>query len=219
MTFTPPAALLALCALLSPLCEAQTQEQGRVLSTQAIVQQVAVPRQVCSNQQVEVMPPKSGAGAVMGAVAGGAIGNAVGRGAGNAAATVVGVLGGAVLGDRIEGNTAPQVQTVRSCSTQNFYENRTVAYNVVYEYAGRQYTVQLPNDPGPTIQLQVSPVGSMNPNAAYTAPVAALPPTYATPAVVETQVIYQPYYPRAVVYPPIRFNFDYGHWGHHHHWR
>ena len=211
-------ATLVLCATSSATLWAQGQDLGRVLSTQPIIQQVAVPRQVCSTQQVEMTPPKSGAGAVMGAVAGGAIGNAVGRGAGNAAATVIGVLGGAVLGDRIEGNPPPQVQTVRNCNVQNVYESRTVAYNVVYEYAGRQYSVQLPNDPGPTIQLQVSPVGSMNQSPAYTAPVATLPPAYSAPAVVETQVIYQPYYPRTVMYPPIRLNFDYGHWGHHH-WR
>ena len=216
MKFIPSIALVSVCATLSVACEAQ--ELGRVLSTQPIIQQVAVPRQVCSNQQVEVVPPKSGAGAVMGAVAGGAIGNSVGRGAGNAAATVIGVLGGAVLGDRIEGTPAPQVQTVRNCGTQTVYENRTVAYNVVYEYAGRQYTVQTPNDPGPTIQLQVTPVGGAAPNVIAPAPVATLPPTYAQPAVIESQVIYQPYSPRPYYYPPVRLNFDYGYWGHHH-WR
>lgn len=44
----------------------------------------------------------------------------------------------------------------------HFYENRTVAYNVVYEYAGKQYAVQMPNDPGPSIQLQLTPVGMSN---------------------------------------------------------
>lgn len=42
------------------------------------------------------------------------------------------------------------------CSTQTIYENRTVGYKVVYEYAGKQYSVQLPQDPGPTLQLRVS---------------------------------------------------------------
>ena len=44
------------------------------------------------------------------------------------------------------------------CSTQTIYENRTVGYNVVYEYAGKQYTVQMPQDPGPTLRLQVTGV-------------------------------------------------------------
>jgi hypothetical protein len=43
---------------------------------------------------------------------------------------------------------------------QTFFESRPVAFNVVYEYAGKQYAVQMPNDPGPTIRLQISPVGA-----------------------------------------------------------
>ena len=42
------------------------------------------------------------------------------------------------------------------CSTQTIYESRTVAYNVIYEYAGRQYSVQMPQNPGPTLRLQVA---------------------------------------------------------------
>jgi outer membrane lipoprotein SlyB len=45
----------------------------------------------------------SGAGAVLGAVVGGVLGNQVGKGSGRAAATAVGVLGGAVAGNAIEG--------------------------------------------------------------------------------------------------------------------
>ena len=151
---------MTLAALTATAAAAMAQEVGHVLSSQAVIQQVAVPRQVCSSQQVEVAQPKSGAGAAMGALAGGAVGNAIGKGAGNAAATMIGLVGGAIIGDRIEGNPAPQSQTVQNCTTQNFMENRTVGYNVTYEYAGKQYNVQLPQDPGPTIQLQVSPVGA-----------------------------------------------------------
>ncbi len=137
---------------------AGAQEFGRVLSSTAVIQQVGVPRQVCTTDQVTVQPSKSGAGAAMGAIAGGALGNAVGDGSGRTIATILGFVGGAMLGDRIEGAPAAQTQNVQRCSTQTFYENRTVGYNVIYEYAGRQYTVQLPNDPGPTIRLQVTPV-------------------------------------------------------------
>ena len=42
------------------------------------------------------------------------------------------------------------------CSTQTIYENRVAGYKVIYEYAGKQYAVQLPQDPGPTLQLRVS---------------------------------------------------------------
>jgi hypothetical protein len=42
------------------------------------------------------------------------------------------------------------------CSTQTIYEDRLVGFNVVYERGGKRYTVQLPQDPGPTLRLQAS---------------------------------------------------------------
>lgn len=96
----------------------------------------------------------------MGAIAGGAMGNAVGGGNGKVAATMLGLIGGAVVGDNIEGAPQTQVQNVQRCRMQTFYENRTVAYNVAYEYASKQYSVQMPYDPGATVQLQITPVVS-----------------------------------------------------------
>lgn len=158
---------------------AMAQEMGRVISSTPIVQQVGVPRQVCSNQQVAVNAPKSGAGALMGAIAGGGLGNAVGQGGGKALATVAGLMGGAILGNSIEGSNT-QLQNVQQCGTQTSYENRTVGYNVVYEYAGRQYNVQMPQDPGQTVQLQVTPVGATNsaPNYPQQQPNAGIQGTY-----------------------------------------
>ena len=54
--------------------------------------------------------------------------------------------------------TAANANAPPQCSTQTIYENRTVGYSVVYEYAGKQYTVQMPQDPGPTLRLQVTGV-------------------------------------------------------------
>jgi uncharacterized protein YcfJ len=142
---------------------AMAQEVARVISSTPVVQQVAVPRQVCTNQAVGYTEPKSGVGAVMGAVAGAGLGNAFGQGGGRALATAVGVIGGAMVGNNIEDSNT-QVHNVQQCSTQNFYENRTVGYNVVYEYGGKQYAVQMPNDPGATVQLQLTPVGALNGN-------------------------------------------------------
>jgi uncharacterized protein YcfJ len=96
----------------------------------------------------------------MGAIAGGAMGNAVGGGSGKTAATMLGILGGAVVGDKVEGTNDAQLKNVQRCSMQTFYENRPVAYNVVYEFAGKQYSVQMPTDPGPTIYLQITPMAS-----------------------------------------------------------
>ncbi len=148
--------LVVALAAVAGVCAAQ--EMGRVVSSTPMIQQVAVPRQVCTNEQVAVEGQKSGAGAVMGGIAGGAMGNAVGDGGGRAAATMIGIIGGAMLGNKIEGSQQPQVQNVQRCSTQTFYENRTVSYSVVYEFAGKQYSVIMPRDPGPNIRLQITPM-------------------------------------------------------------
>lgn len=150
--------LIAAIALLSVGELALAQEVGKVISSVQVIQQVSVPRQVCSQEQVAMQPNKSGAGAAMGAIAGGAVGNQFGGGNGKAAATMLGILGGAILGEKIEGAPAPQTQTVQTCTTQNILENRVMGYNVTYEFNGKQYTVQMPRDPGPTIRLNVTPV-------------------------------------------------------------
>ena len=122
-----------------------------------------MPRQVCTTQQVTTPGAKSGAGAAMGAIAGGAIGNNIGDGTGRVVATMLGLVGGAILGDRVEGAAPAQVQNVQSCSTQTFYENRVISYNVVYEFNGKQYQVSMPTDPGPTVKLQISPISATSP--------------------------------------------------------
>ena len=154
---TSPHPLIA--ALLCTVCGvAAAQETAKVLSSVQVLQQVAVPRQICTQDNVVVQGGKTGAGAAIGAVAGGAVGNQIGHGSGKAAATVLGIFGGAILGDRIEGAPAAQTQTVQNCRTETTYENRVVGYNVTYEYAGKQYMVQLPRDPGPTIAVNVTPI-------------------------------------------------------------
>ena len=150
--------ILSAALVTSGLSLAQTQDLGHVISATPILQQVGVPRQVCSTEQVAVQQPKSGGGAILGAIAGGAMGNAVGGGNGKAAATMLGLIGGAVVGNNLEGSQAPQSQEVQRCTTQTFLETRTVAYQVAYEFAGKHYTVQMPHDPGPTIRLQITPI-------------------------------------------------------------
>lgn len=209
---------------------------ARVISSTPVVQQVAVPRQVCSNEAVVTQAPKSGAGALMGAIAGGAAGNAIGNGSGRAAATMLGLLGGALMGDSIEGPDS-QVQNVQQCTTQTFYENRASHYNVVYEYQSARYTAQMPNDPGLYVRLQVTPVGALPPaaSAAYPAaqpypPAQGYPPappsppqTYYQPAPAQQPVyiqqpvyvqpappvVYPTYYNRSY-YPPIGLSLNFG---------
>jgi len=216
--------------------QSQPQEMGRVVSSTPVIQQVAVPRQICNNQPVAVQPQKSGSGAVMGALAGGVLGNVIGSGGGRAAATILGAFGGAVVGDQVEGSQPSYVQNVQQCSTQTFYENRTVGYNVVYDYAGRQYNVQMPHDPGQYVRLQVTPVGAaaapMDGNVVATAPMGQ-PATIIGPTVIESgvvtvpsQIVYPATYARPYYYPPVgvslNFGYSRGYYGGRHghgHWR
>lgn len=150
--------LLAM-AMAAAASAAMGQEVAQVLSAVPVVQQVAVPQQVCRIEQQTVRPENTGAGALFGTVAGGVAGNAFGSGEGRALATLLGVVLGALWGDRIEGQPAAQVQQVRHCTLQSVVHPQVVGYDVRYEYAGRQYRVQLPQDPGPTLAVQVTPVG------------------------------------------------------------
>lgn len=156
------------------------QEAGKVLSSTPIIRQVLVPRQVCRTETVATQEPKSGAGALLGAIAGGAIGNAIGDGGGRAAATMMGIVGGSMLGDTIENQPAAQLQQVQRCSWQQVYENQAIGYQVVYEFAGKSYSVEWPTDPGATIPLQVSPAVP-GPSASQPAPLVVEHPVYTRP--------------------------------------
>jgi len=166
---------------------------GQVISRTALFQQVAVPSQNCTQSPVTVQAPKSGAGAMMGAIAGAAVGSQIGGGQGQVLATMAGLMGGAIFGDNIEKPAPATSYNQTTCTTASAYENRLVGYQVVYEYAGKQYTVQLPQDPGPTIALQVTPAAMAIAPAAPPAAVIMNPPPMSPP-----QVVYAP--PPTVVY-------------------
>jgi len=159
MTLTKKTLVLAALAASTTLA-AQAQEMGRVLSATPITQQVATPQQVCGNETIySGGRAPSGAGAVLGAIAGGAAGNAIGGGSGRAAATAIGLIGGAVLGNSIEAGR-PGYENVQRCTTETYYDNRVIGYDVVYEYAGRQYSTRTQTDPGSWIPLSVQPAVS-----------------------------------------------------------
>ena len=211
---------------------ASAQEMGRVISSTPVVQQVPVSRQVCTQQPiVQHQPQSSGGGALVGAIVGGILGNQIGHGFGRAAATGVGAIAGAAVGDNLERRTDPYGHPVAQCSTQTTYENRTVAYNVQYEYGGKTHSVQMPYDPGPTIPLQIQPLTRGAPQA--TGPMDGVQTAMEQQPVIVQQVpsvVYPAYtYPRAAypVYyarpyyapPPLSFSLGYIHHGGHRHWR
>lgn len=249
--------IVAAAALASACAHAQTPvagmpaaqpgiEYGKVISTTPVISQVAVPKQVCTQAEVTTSESKaSGAGAVVGIIAGGAAGNAIGNGTGRAAATALGMLGGALLGNAIEGSGSRSSRPAQSCTTQTSYENRTTAFSVVYEFNGRQYQTQMQTDPGQWVQLQIQPIVTgatqSRPMVTPIAPVSAAPvyapvavapvvvaPAYVTQVVTQvvpayTQVVYeqavyaQPVYVQPAVVLGVGASFGHGHHRHHRH--
>ena len=182
---------------------ATSSERGTVVSVTPIVEQVPMARRVCDDEPVAVRRQPSGAGALLGAIAGGAVGNAIGAGSGRAAATALGVFSGAVIGNNVEAGGQPtQVQTLRRCTTEHEYEDRTVAYSVVYEYGGREYTTQMRRDPGRyvNVQVQAAPDGDAPDYAPPPRSRRAPPPLSSRPppVYVERPVYYQQGYAEPV---------------------
>lgn len=178
-------------------------EYGHVISSTAVIAQVTVPQQQCTEQQAAVAPRTSGGGALLGALVGGVVGHGLGEGFGRAAATGLGVVAGSVIGDRAEAaNTPAETVPVRSCQTSYTVENRVVGYDVTYEYNGQRYTTRLAQDPGERIALNVNvtpqQVGAAVP-AATTVVTPAPVVTYPVPVVataVAPAYYYNPYVPR-----------------------
>lgn len=105
-------------------------------------------------------------GAVVGAAAGGLLGAQVGQGSGRNAAAATGAVVGAVSGDRVQ-NAQRAAAPAQQCRTVHVTREAIRGYTVVYRYSGRDVTVTLPYDPGPTVRVGVGIVDS--------APAAAAP--------------------------------------------
>ena len=84
------------------------------------------------------------------------------------------------------------------------------AFNVVYEFAGKHYSVQMPNDPGPYVTLQITPTYSAS------TPPPPLPPApqviYVQPPtqVLTNPVYVLPYSPPNYYSNPLPFTFNFG---------
>lgn len=193
--------LVAPLALLAAWPAAQSQEVARVIASTPVIQQITVPHQVCTETPVLMQRQQSGAGAVVGALAGGVIGNQFGNGSGQAAATAIGLIGGAILGNHIGGEPAQVARNATHCAQQVTYESRVVGYTVIYEYAGRQYTTQMNRDPGPHLNIQITPTALQM--QVYTTPAPPAPVVTHAPLQVRT---YPPIIVAPAHRPPVYYN-------------
>ncbi len=144
-------------------------DDARVVEVDPIVRRVRVemPRRECWDEVRTAYPERSHTEAagpmILGGIIGGVLGSQVGSGRGRDAATVAGTLIGASIGHdtaarRSSRAGGPEEYTVERCQTryESTYEERIEGYRVTYEYLGREYTTQLPYDPGDRIRVRVA---------------------------------------------------------------
>ena len=148
-------------------------EYAQVVSTVPIYRSVRIeqPRRECWDEQVVYEEREPGywmnngvAGSLIGAIAGGVAGHQFGKGRGKDAATALGAVIGAGVGQRVAMRNSRPAQTVQHvgyeevCTTvvDHRVEQRVEAYDVTYQYGGREYQTRMPYDPGARIPVDVN---------------------------------------------------------------
>ncbi len=159
-------------------------DHARVRSAEPQYENVNVPRNECTSHWVSERDGRDGrgayerqvgqerqyGGAIVGGLAGGVIGHQIGGGRGKDAATALGVVLGAMTGDRLENqnlNRNPQAQyddgrfesaqrEVKRCRTVNDVQSRITGYRVAYDYRGQSYTTVMRNNPGDRLPVRVT---------------------------------------------------------------
>jgi uncharacterized protein YcfJ len=180
-------------------------EYGTVVSSTPVVVSTQVTQRDCSAEPGAAPSSRggsggSGVGALAGAVVGAALGNALGGGSGRAVATGIGMIAGAALGNHAEAEEAERIAApTQRCRDVTRYEQRTVGYDVVYDYQGVRRSVRLAQLPGDRIPLEVQVVPAGQPYGPISqaqqlpqAPQAAQYPQYSQ----------YPQYPQAAPVPP-----------------
>ena len=147
-------------------------DQARVLRVDPQYENVTQPRNECTSHWINERGGRYGGepqarqygGAIVGGLAGGVLGNQIGGGSGKDAATALGMVLGALTGDRIENRTLndPRGQyenaqrEVQRCRTVNDTQTRQTGYRVTYDYQGQQYATFMRNHPGNSLQVRVT---------------------------------------------------------------
>jgi len=169
-------------AVLGAQAEVYT-DSARVRSAEPQYESVNMPRNECTSHWVDERrghgdyerqgaqggPDRRYGGAIVGGLAGGVIGHQIGGGSGKDAATALGVILGAIAGDRMEndGQRDQQVQydnrpyevsqrEVKRCRTVYDTQTRITGYRVAYEYRGQNYSTFMRTNPGNSLQVRVS---------------------------------------------------------------
>jgi len=172
------AAPLLLTALAAPAFATDYMDRAPVVSSVPVYQTVNEPQQQCWTESVTSYEERrTPGGAILGGLTGGLIGNTIGRGNGRAASTAVGAVIGALVGDHLANrdNSAVAVtRPIQRCQTVESYRQVLAGYQVTYNYNGRNTTVVLPYDPGPSVPIEVGVTGSAAPLAYAGPPVARI---------------------------------------------
>ncbi|MCJ8287310.1 MULTISPECIES: glycine zipper 2TM domain-containing protein [unclassified Halomonas] len=119
-----------------------------------VTETVSTPREVCENVQVTrqapTRDPHSILGSAAGAVVGGLVGNQIGGGSGRKIATVAGAIGGGFAGREVQRRVeAGQTYTTteQRCHTVNDTREKTLGYDVAWEYDGVRQVARLEQAP------------------------------------------------------------------------
>ena len=163
---------------------------AKVVSATPITERVTESRRECRVEQVSGYEERressapSGAGAVVGAIVGGVIGHQFGNSSGGRdRGTAAGAVVGGLIGNQVEKDNArdtvvertPMSREIERCRFVPETRDRVVAYDVRYEYNGREFRTRMPYDPGQEMPVNVEVRPPMPPRAAAYGPSA---PTY-----------------------------------------
>lgn len=169
---------------MAPSVGEQASVQGSTFADEGEAVMGDEPEASGGSQELDLVPvpvaaERSGAAPLVGGVAGGMIGSHFGGGSGQALASGIGVIAGAIAGDRMANGDpnqteymlqeVPRTRNVKDrnqphqavplqqqfCRTVEDRQLVPDGFTVVYRYNGRDITAHLPYDPGSTLTVGV----------------------------------------------------------------
>ncbi|MCV2370850.1 glycine zipper 2TM domain-containing protein [Roseateles oligotrophus] len=143
----------------------------RVISSTPNLERITETRQQCGYETQQVLTPPAPnqagmggtGGALLGALAGGLLASQVGKGNGRHVAIAAGSATGALVGKNLAEQSSPTAgyatykhQQVQVCRPVSVEREQVRDYTVRYEHQGQEYQVQLPQQPGQWLKLNIS---------------------------------------------------------------